>query len=100
VKDSVCLIGDRFSHPALNLSSGQSGWLWRLQDKYGKQKITITAPDYATVFAGWLPENFFYFTIRTEFSGNYKCKTFSGTLFEEMYVNSRDMSYLGGALIW
>ena len=26
--------------------------------------------------------------------------TFPGTLFEEVYVNSEDMSFLGAALIW
>ena len=30
----------------------------------------------------------------------YNYGTFSGTLFEEVYVNSEDMSFLGAALVW
>jgi hypothetical protein len=28
------------------------------------------------------------------------CNLFLGTLFEEIYINSGDMSFLGAALIW
>ncbi len=33
-------------------SSSHSSWIWSLQDKYGKDRLIITAPDYVSVFAG------------------------------------------------
>ena len=60
-RHSVCLISDRFAQPGLNLSSSQSSWIWSLQDKFGKERLTITAPDYASVFAGQVKSSLFLY---------------------------------------
>ena len=68
---SICVIFDRFIETTSADSSRK--WLEKLRRAYGDLIIGHT-PEYANVF--------------------------SGTLFEETYVNSADLSFMGPAMIW
>ena len=57
----------------IEVSEVQRNWLEKLKRFYGDLVVHHT-PEYATVF--------------------------SGTLFEETYVNSADLSFMGPAMIW
>lgn len=67
---SICLIYDRFLH---NEQNPKPIWLQKLKNVYGDYVIEHT-PEYGSVFAG--------------------------TLFEETYINSADLSFMAPAMIW
>ena len=82
-KVNVCLLLDRFEDTAAAMENGsqdaikESEWYKALRAKYTRkirQPLQLLVPDYAAVFAG--------------------------TLFEEVYINSADLSDLRPAVIW
>ena len=67
---SICLIYDRFAHH----EESTPKWLQKMQKSYGEAYVVEHTPEYASAFAG--------------------------TLFEETYVNSADLSFMAPAMIW